>query len=207
MRLFLTDNRRSMVSARSRPDGRLEVRLQRCFLDAPPEALQELGELLAGRDGGRRAMREFLDRRLAGMRAPAASRPVRAERLAFRRHDLAGMAARLNAFYLGGRSRAAVAWGRRGRTGGRRSIRFGCYDRARNLIIMNRKLDSDDIPPFFVEYILFHEMLHEVLGEGLRPDGKRDIHGRLFKLMESTYPDYDKAVAFEKEICRRMGIL
>lgn len=115
------------------------------------------------------------------------------------------MSSRLNELYLGGRSRAQVAWGRRSRGANRRSIRFGCYDPSRNLIIMNRKLDSPEVPDYFVEYILFHEMLHEVLGIGSRPGGRREIHGRLFKLMETTYPDYGRAVAYEKEFCLRMG--
>ena len=58
-----------------------------------------------------------------------------------------------------------------------------------------------------MEYILFHEMLHEVLGMDLGPDGRRSVHGRLFKLMESTYPDYEKAVAYEKGLCRRLETL
>ncbi len=72
---------------------------------------------------------------------------------------------------------------------------------------MNRKLDSAQVPAYFVEYILFHEMLHEVLGIGSRADGRRDIHGSLFRLMESTYPDFDRAQRFEKELCRRLGSL
>ena len=72
---------------------------------------------------------------------------------------------------------------------------------------MNRKLDNPGVPRYFVEFVLFHEMLHEVLGIGERADGRRDIHGRVFRLMESTYPDYDRAMRFERELCRRLGIL
>ncbi len=209
--LCLTDNRRRMVSARARGAGCLEVRLQRIFLDSPPEVLEELGDLLAGRETRRGAVRAFVDRRFreeppAAERAPARRRPSPA-RQAPAHHDIAGMAARLNETYLGNRSRAGVVWGRRNKTRSRRSIRFGCFDPARNLIIMNRKLDRPDIPAYFVEFILFHEMLHEVLGIDSRPDGRRDIHGKLFKLMESTYPDYDKAQRFERELCTRLASL
>lgn len=122
-------------------------------------------------------------------------------------HDIGEYARYLNETYLGGRSRAQVVWGRRGAKASRRSIRFACYDPRRNLVIMNRKLDNESIPAYFVEYILFHELLHEVLGIGERRDGRRDIHGSLFKLMESTFPDYEKARRFEKELCRRLGTL
>ncbi len=122
-------------------------------------------------------------------------------------HDIGEYARYLNETYLGGRSRARVVWGRRRTLPSRRSIRFACYDPQRNLVIMNRKLDNAAIPAYFVEYILFHELLHEVLGIGERKDGRRDIHGSLFKLMESTFPDYEKARRFEKELCRRLGTL
>ncbi len=121
-------------------------------------------------------------------------------------HDIGEYARYLNETYLGGRSTARIVWGRRSPPS-RRSIRFACYDPARNMVIMNRKLDNAAIPAYFVEYILFHELLHEVLGIGERKDGRRDIHGSLFKLMESTFPDYEKAIRFEKELCKRLGTL
>jgi hypothetical protein len=204
--LYLTDNRRRMVSARRHGDV-LEVRLQRAFLDAPPGVIGELGDILAGRECDRAALRRFIDGALPADAPPAARRPPNATARDSSHHDLSGYASRLNETYLGGRSRAGVVWGRRDRRKSRSSIRFACYDPARNLIIMNRKLDRPDIPAYFVEFVLFHEMLHEVLGMDEGPDGRRSIHGKLFKLMESTYPDYEKALRFEKELCKRLGSL
>ncbi|MCC8189533.1 MAG: hypothetical protein LIP77_02690 [Planctomycetes bacterium] len=206
--LCLTGNRRRMLSARRHPAGHVEVRLQKIFLAAPPEVLDEIACLLRGEPSDRQALRRFTAAALA--REPAAARPRREpspERSRAAHHDIVAYARRLNQTYLGGRSTARVVWGRRGTRRGRRSIRFACYDPERNLVIMNRKLDSPDIPAYFVEYVLFHELLHEVLGIGRRADGRRDIHGSLFKLMESTYPDFAKAVRFEKELCTRLETL
>ncbi len=208
VQVFLTDNRRRMVSARRREKGAVEVRLQRIFLDSGPEVLDDIAALIAGRKTGRTALRRFIDDHFRN--APDSPRPRREpepERIESAHHDIGAYACSLNATYLGGRSAARVVWGRRSTRRSRRSIRFACYDPGRNMIIMNRKLDSPDVPAYFVEYILFHEMLHEVLGIGSRADGRRDIHGSLFKLMESTYPDFDKARRYEKELCRRLGSL
>jgi hypothetical protein len=196
--LFLNDSRGRPISVRPHPAGFLEVGLRRDFLAAPDRVLAEIGNLLAGRPVERRIIGAYLESR------PGTGTPDRP--LPPPRHDLAAMAERLNSLYLGGRSRAGVLWGRRSRRSRRRSIRFGCYDPGRNLIIMNRELDSAGVPDYFVEFILFHEMLHEVLGIDSRPGRRRSVHGRLFKLMEGTYPDYGRAVAFEKEFCRRLGI-
>lgn len=205
--LCLTDNRRRMLSVRPR-DNMLEVRLQRIFLESPPEVLEEIATLLAGGRTDKAALRRFTAAMFRDN--PAAARPHSVpspSRTDSKHHDILHYAEELNRAYLGGRSTAQVVWGRRDSRRGRRSIRFACYDPDRNLIIMNRKLDKSDIPAYFVEYVLFHEMLHEVLGIGQRPDGRRDIHGSLFKLMESTFPDYDRAVRFEKELCRKLGSL
>ncbi len=207
--LYLTDNRRRMVTARHSAGGLVEVRLQRAFLHAPDDVLSDLGDMVAGRPNDRTALRKFIrDAFESTPAAPAAPTPApSAKTQTFNHHDLQLYAAHLNETYLNNRSRSVVDWGRRNTTKSRRSIRFGCYDPMRNKIIMNRKLDSAAIPAYFVQYILFHEMLHEVLGIGERADGKRDIHGSLFKLMESTFPDYDKARRFEREIVERLDTL
>lgn len=205
--LSLTDNRRRMVSTRARGGGLVEIRLQRIFLESPPEVLDELAGMATGGTRGRTALRSFIKERFREAPvAMATRRPPSPEAHKGSHYDLVGMAERLNETYLGGRSRAGVVWGRRSQSRNRRSIRFGCYDPSRNLVIMNRKLDAPDVPAYFVEFILFHELLHEVLGIDSRPDGRRSIHGKLFRLMESTYPDYDKALRFEKEFCRRIGM-
>lgn len=209
IQLELNANRSRVASVRREEGGLTRVRLQRAFLASPPEVLRELADMIRGGSGSREAIRAF-----AAKSVPAAARPPRspASRAsaggeAGRHHDIRAYADGLNRTYLGGRSTAEVMWGRKNSRKGARSIRFACFDPATNRIIMNRKLDSQDIPGYFVECILFHEMLHEVLGIGERPDGRRDIHGSLFKLMETTHPDYEKAQRFEKELCERLWSL
>ena len=120
-------------------------------------------------------------------------------RTAGRYHDLAALAARVNSLYLQGRSRAPVTWGREIVHTRARAFRLGCFDPVSGIITISRRLDHHDIPAYVVEYVIFHEMLHEVLGIGERPDGRREIHGRMFKLMEQTYPFYLQAREFEKK--------
>ncbi|MCC8179538.1 MAG: hypothetical protein LIP23_01295 [Planctomycetes bacterium] len=211
VRLVLTDNRSSMVSSRSR-GGLLEVRLQRMFLYASEQVLDEVvGVVTSGRRGStsRAALRSFIDNRVSELRtaAPAAKRTVSPDRLRSSYHPITEYAQYLNETYLGNRSTAEVVWGRRNSVRSSRSIRFAAYDPVRNRITMNRKMDRPDIPRYFIEFVLFHEMLHEVLGIGERPDGRRDIHGSLFQLMESTFPDAQRAREFEQELCKRLGYL
>lgn len=207
--IFITNNRRRMISVKRLEPGLFEVRLQEIFLNATAEVLDEIAGMITGRGTSRQAIQRFVDQRLndennsLGYRVSQTKRQAPAEAQGDH-HDLTGYAKELNLLYLGNRSTAFVAWGKKSKRRNVRSIRFACYDASRNMIIMNRKLDSPDIPRYFVEFVLFHEMLHEVLGIGEKPDGRRDIHGSIFKLMETTYPDYDKALHFEKQLCESL---
>jgi len=203
--LTLTDNRARWLSVKTDGPDVLLVRAHRTFLGAPPEVVDATGCFIAGDARSGETVREWLQ---AVTALPVGQTRERTSRSSAsgpsgRHHDLPALWARLNERYLQNRSRAEVAWGRR--DGGRRtrSIRFGWYDPSRRLIVMNRRLDRPDVPEAFVSYVLFHEMLHEVLGIGERPDGRRDIHGRLFRLMEKTFPDYDEAVRFERVFIRQ----
>ncbi len=196
--LMLTDNVSRFASARER-EGALRLRLHRSFLEAPGEVIEELVDWLRGRRRSTPRMRAYFTNSAAARREGAISPPRAARRTRGHAHDLGALREGLNRRYLDGRSHATVAWGRKPRPGPVRSVRLGTYDPAQNHITISRRLDREDVPRYMVEYVLFHEMLHEVLGIGQRPDGRRDIHGRLFKLMEETFPDYHRARAFERK--------
>jgi hypothetical protein len=58
-------------------------------------------------------------------------------------------------------------------------------------------LDQDFVPRFFVRYIVFHEMLHAFVGISRTPTGRRQVHSGTFKRLEKSYPEYEKAVAWQ----------
>jgi len=203
--LTLTDNRARWLTVKTDGPDVLLVRAHRKFLDAPPEVVDAAGRFAAGDAAAGAAVRAWLEgvtARPVGQTRVRTVRPSSSDPSG-RHHDLPSLWSQLNERYLQNRSRAEVAWGRRERGRRTRSIRFGWYDPTRCLIVMNRRLDRPDVPESFVSYVLFHEMLHEVLGIGERADGKRDIHGRLFRLMEKTFPDYDEAIRFERVFVRQ----
>ena len=75
---------------------------------------------------------------------------------------------------------------------------LGFHDGAFNAITINRVLDSERVPLFVVQYVVFHELLHckhKVLfqrGESLR----RTVHPRHFKQDEKKFVLADKAEAW-----------
>ncbi|MCX7935112.1 MAG: hypothetical protein N3A66_07630 [Planctomycetota bacterium] len=117
-------------------------------------------------------------------------------------HDLAALRDKLNRLYFGNRSQAAVTWGGSIRRRAARFLRLGWYDQRRRLIVISRRLDAADVPAYVVEYVLFHEMLHEIVGIRAAANGRRKIHTSTFRLLEETFPDYARARAFEQRYWR-----
>ena len=75
-------------------------------------------------------------------------------------HDLAESFDRVNADYFGGKMpRPRLTWNRTftGR-------KFGHYDWIHDTVMVTRTLDSPTVPPFVVDFLVFHELLHKFHG-------------------------------------------
>ena len=70
--------------------------------------------------------------------------------------------------------------------------RLGYYHPEIHTIAINKKFDAEDIPLLLIEYILFHEMLHQFFGIEHR-NGRRFAHTPAFHQAEKTFRDYKEA--------------
>ena len=77
---------------------------------------------------------------------------------------------------------------------------FAVEDR---IIRIHPALDQDCVPDYFVAWIVFHEMLHGK-HEVKRENGRRRFHSAAFLDEERTFPEYDRACAWEKENLDRL---
>lgn len=202
VQLTMTDNRCSMVHARW-SSGALQVRLHHMFLDAPTDIVEALGSYLLGkRNAATRSLDVFI-RRHAEKQAPG-----RLGRLVPQGsvHDLTELFRTLNETWFQNRVTAQVTWGRKStprRRSGRRSIRLGAYVFQDNLIRIHPALDQAWVPAFFVQFVLFHEMLHAVIPP--ERQGSRSVyHSSTFRARERAYPDYSKALAWERSNLPRL---
>jgi hypothetical protein len=72
-----------------------------------------------------------------------------------------------------------------------------------NVIVINRLLDDGRVPIFYLDYIVFHEMLHEVIP--IRREGRRWVHHPAeFRRIEREFPGYARAQRWEKENVARL---
>ena len=69
---------------------------------------------------------------------------------------------------------------------------LGHYDSAHNAIIISKIFDRPETPPFLMEYILYHEMLH-LKHPVVSRRGQRCVHSALFRAEEHRFPRFQQA--------------
>jgi len=196
VQLTVHDNRSTMISFR-RVAPLLKVRVHHMFLEAPPPVVDALADY-TGR--GRRAAGQVLDDFIAAQQERIrahAHQPTSLEARG-RCFDLQALFDALNAEFFQGSVRARIGWGRQSGRRRRKSIRLGVYDHKAREIRVHPALDRPDVPRFFVEYIVFHEMLHQLFPSD-RPGGRNVHHPRAFRDRERAFPRYEAALAWEKQ--------
>jgi predicted SprT family Zn-dependent metalloprotease len=96
-----------------------------------------------------------------------------------------------------------ICWGRWSGRARTRSIRFGAYLPEAALIRIHPALDQAFVPRLFVEFIVYHELLHHVMPP-LRINGRYQIHSSAFRQREHQFPAYAEVVAWRKRSLRRL---
>ena len=199
VRVTFTQNRSTMISYREKHGGALDIRLHQMFLEAPDGVLAALAVYLTGRDKRAAAVIDGFIRARQAEVPPPDVRCVPTGRF----HDLRALFDRLNATYFHGACVARITWGSAGSRRYRRSIQLGCYVRGESLIRVHPCLDQAFVPEFYVAWIVFHEMLHEVFGVE-RHGTRHSIHPPEFVAIEQTYPDYARCKAWEEQNLPRL---
>jgi predicted SprT family Zn-dependent metalloprotease len=120
-----------------------------------------------------------------------------------RYHDLEMILTDLRAQYFPHCAGVTIRWGRwSGRTRVR-SMRFGAYLPAEKLIRIHPALDQAFVPRSFVEFIVYHELLHHVIPP-VRTKGRYQIHSAAFRRREREFPAYAEAMAWRQQSLRRL---
>ncbi|MBX3729576.1 MAG: M48 family metallopeptidase [Candidatus Sumerlaeia bacterium] len=198
VRVRLNDNVRTLVSTRgSRGTGPLEASIHRLFLHAPADVQQALAEFLVRPDRGNRSV----IRRYAALQRDSGPEPgtPRVGSPQGQHYDLLPIACRNNAEHFGDALDFTICWGKRPRTRPRpqRNILLGTCCAAHRLVRIHPILDAPDVPPFFLDFIVFHEMLHLAVPAPVGPGGRSLHHCPEFRRRERQHPNYRAAIAWQ----------
>jgi hypothetical protein len=196
-RVVITDNLRTMMSIK-RGHGAYTFRLHHMFVDAPPTILRAIAAYAERQDReASELLRNFIDANEDVIRQGHAPRPCTIE-VEGRHHNLQVIFDELNRDYFGGAIKARITWGpRTRRKRGRASIKLGSYTVEDELIRVHPVLDAEDVPGFYLAWVVYHEMLHEIHDMPV-VDGRRVYHTRAFRQAEAKFEHYAEAVLWER---------
>jgi hypothetical protein len=96
-----------------------------------------------------------------------------------------------------------IGWSKRLFRGRFRSITFGCFDTTCRQIRINPILDSLEVPLYFIEFIVYHELLHALLPPKVNGEGRCSIHSKQFQEEERKFPHYEQAKKWAKNFIQR----
>jgi predicted SprT family Zn-dependent metalloprotease len=114
--------------------------------------------------------------------------------------DLREVFDRLNARFFRGQLRGyKVVWGRRRKQLPKEYFVFGTIQEEDRIIRINPRLDQPFVPQWFLEYVLYHEMLHSVVPDEYTASGRRRVHTQEFDRREREFPGYRRARRWEEE--------
>lgn len=196
----LTDNRYTMISVRRVPkERRYEVRLHHMFADSDPVITRALAHYIAENDAEASGiLGDFIDGNSGHVRGRARRQPAQVIFTAGEFHDLRRIYDELNAKYFANKIDAVITWGQKiGRPRRRNSIKMGSYAVEDRLIRIHRSLDRELVPRFFVAWIVFHEMLHQVHDIRVK-NGRREFHSKEFMADEAQFAQFEEAKRWER---------
>jgi hypothetical protein len=103
----------------------------------------------------------------------------------------------VNSFYFGNRlPYPSLAWS----TESPRT-RLGFYFAPLNLLAVNRVLDSERVPRYVLEFVVYHELLHHVNAGGSLT-ARRVHHTRSFREQEMAFSHYEDAERWLRKLVR-----
>jgi predicted metal-dependent hydrolase len=195
--LKLTENRHTIISVQRGRDF-YRVRVHRMFAGIEPRLVRALARYVVHNDARASAqLSEFIERNQHLIR----KQPPQTRQMVLRTrgqvHDLAAIFDRLNRRYFEGKHEARITWGPMRKRTNQRSIKVGSYALEDRLIRVHPALDQEMVPAYFLEWIVFHEMLH---GKHAIRDvgGRRCFHPPEFSREERLFPGYGRARLWEK---------
>jgi hypothetical protein len=208
--ITFTDNRYRFLSVQNK-NGQMKIRLARFFVVAGKELHDHLLGYIAGQE-------KKLDQSVYRYAESVAVEKKRQVKLpvgksAGKVYDLNQTLKNVCRFHGMDVKNMAIRWGRMGRSPllGKKlrrrkqgSIRLGSCDTERRIITIHPVLDNPVVPKEYLEFIVYHELLHLVIEVEYSKSGRRKDHGKKFRQAEKQFYRYDLARSFETDGIREL---
>jgi len=191
LKLFWHENKTTYLSIR-KDKGHLSVRIHRLFYDAPTPVLQAVIDFALKKSAASRAIiKQMAHLHFSQIHVKGESLTPEGEV-----YNLQEIYDRL--LSIAPISDVSIGWSNRARKGKFRFITFGTFDKHCRQIRINPLLDDKDVPLYFLEFIVYHEMVHALCPTTIDSKGRCSVHTAEFKAKEREFPQYAQAKEWEK---------
>lgn len=198
--LKINNNEKTMISVLDQKRKYTKLSLHKIFLMAPTHVIDALARYITRtrkikqRGDDHALIRSFIHEGLTSLETQA----VKSLETQGKVYDLQELYEQVNAKQFDNTLDLKITWfGRRQKSRGT-SVTLGEYVHHLKLVKIHRLLDTTYFPPFFVRYIVFHEMLHAVYPAEKRGTGRLKIHTKAFIEAEKKYPNFDQIIQWKK---------
>jgi hypothetical protein len=192
------DNRSTYASVKRIGCRTIDLSIHRLFLYSSTPVLEALIRFALHKDSRAKAMIRQMAHLYFTQIEPPAPNPALSDPQG-KNVDLQVIYDQLNKSLFGSEIQVPIAWFDTPRYRTWRRITFGSFDRTIPLIRINRLLDCCEVPLLFVEFIVYHEMLHAVCETRVDLVGRLWVHTPEFRRREALHPHYALAKKWEKQ--------
>ncbi len=192
--IIITDNTRSIIHVKWR-DRAYCVRLHHMFLDADETTLKVLAQYITGKyKRTRKQLNTFIKEHDWKIRKrPIPSKQTKTEiRVQGEFFDLRNAFKNLNQKYFDDKIDCSIMWGPLRKRARQKYVRLGSYSFRTSTIRINPLLDRAFVPEYVVDSIIYHEMVHHMLGSK-ENNGRLMSHDHAFKTLEQRFIHAHKA--------------
>jgi len=112
---------------------------------------------------------------------------------------------KINGRYFANRLKGyTITWGRRRKERPKEYFVFGTIQEEDRMIRIHPMLDASFVPAWFLEYVIYHEMLHAFVPDEYTKGGRRMVHTEAFNKREQKFPHYRKSKKWEDDNLARL---
>jgi hypothetical protein len=199
--VVVNENRSIMLNVLEKTRNWVRLSVHRMFLDAPEDVISAIARYIRGKKNG--SQKDFLIRGYiqSNLGRFNYSHTVNKEKLISqgRYYDLKEIYESLNRFYFKNSLKLNITWFGQWKKRSRTRVIFGQYYDHLKLIKIHRLLDDPFFPSYFVTFVVYHEMLHDIIPGYIDEKGIYRPHGEQFKKREREFYDFERAHLWEKQ--------
>jgi len=198
LNIKINDNRSTMVSVRWDPKC-TKVSLHRMFLEAPQNVTEELAFYIKKKKRDfSPVVKEFIQEGLKSLDYSDRINP-KTVTVQGEVHNLEKLYKKVEKTYFKEPLHLKITWYREKSAQKRTSITLGQYHHLLRLVKVHRVLDTDQYPPYLIEFIIYHEMLHHTCLPFVDDKGNSVVHTKEFKTKEKEFKYYDEVEKWMKK--------